>query len=91
MEFEPKLYLRFIISISISYLMGLYSLCYFNIFILFIFIYYLYLRFTRSNYYLLLFFHRRIPHIFTYKIYIYNIYLCQEKIYYYLDISIPKT
>lgn len=26
MEFEPKLYLRFIISISISYLMGLYLL-----------------------------------------------------------------
>jgi len=31
-------------------------------------------------------FHERTPHIFTSRIYIYNIYHCQELISYYLDI-----
>lgn len=81
MDFEPELYFRFLISISLTPFYFLFQ--YINLHLAYSFLSFRFFFFFIP-------FHRGIPHIFTSRIYIYNIYHCQEGISYYLGISIQN-
>jgi len=97
-NFEKVFYLPIIIDNTFHIIYGirtLFTIYFFYLFGSYLFFHHFFFRLAYYFFFYTLFFfsfhiYGRIPHIFIFRIYIYNIYHCQERISYYLDISIQK-